>query len=110
MPGEVKRRHDNVCGTLSAWNDRMTPQKIAAIAIGVVVTIAAGGSVFMTPNNRVAEVRIGGVETPAPIDWRAVNDRGVIQGEAEPLRTWEGFFWTAALPHPVRRPMFTTDC
>lgn len=95
----------------------MTPQKIAAIAIGVVVTIAAVGSVFMTPDNRVAGVRIGGVETPAPIDWRTVDERGVIQGETEPLRTWEGFFLTAASPrqaaapqHSVRCPMFTTDC
>ena len=83
----------------------------------MVVTIAAVGSVFMTPDNRVAGVRIGGVEPPAPIDWRTVNDRDVIQGEGEPPRMWAVFFWTAASPRQaaaspfsVRRATFTTDC
>ena len=57
----------------------MTNKEIAGVTIGVVVTIAAFTYVFMTPYNRIAGVRIGGVETPAPGDWHTVNDGGVIQ-------------------------------
>ena len=57
----------------------MTSTDIAGTTIGVVATIAALTYVFTTPHNRIAGVRIGGVETPAPSDWRTVNDGGVIQ-------------------------------
>ncbi len=57
----------------------MTQRSIAGALVGIVVTAAAVGYVFMTPYNRIAGVRIGGVETPAPTDWGTVNDRGIIQ-------------------------------
>ena len=57
----------------------MTERQIEGATLAVVAMIVVLGYVFMTPYNRVAGIRIGGVETPAPADWRTVNDRRVIQ-------------------------------
>ncbi len=53
--------------------------RLASLAIGVVVTLAAVVYVFVAPTNRTAGVRIGGVLTPAPSDRRTVNDAFPIQ-------------------------------
>ena len=53
--------------------------KIAGIALSGVVLAATVLYVFMTPYNRIAGVRIGGVETPAPADWNTVNNAGIIR-------------------------------
>lgn len=53
--------------------------KLASITLAVVLVGAAITYVYITPYNRIAGVRIGGVETPPPSDWRTVNNLGVIQ-------------------------------
>ena len=53
----------------------MTIGQCAGITSGVVVAIATLTHVCITPYNRPSG--------------------GVIQGQAEPLRTWEVFFWTS---------------
>ncbi len=57
----------------------MTERQIEGVTLAVVAAIMVLGYVFMTPYNRVAGIRIGGVETPAPADWRTVDDHRVIQ-------------------------------
>jgi len=56
-----------------------TKAKIVGTAVAVVLSVAIVLYVFMTPYNRIAGVRIGGVETPAPTDWTTVNHLGIIQ-------------------------------
>lgn len=57
----------------------MTEQRIEGAIIAGVAAIMALVYVFMTPYNRVAGIRIGGVETAPPADWRTVDDERVIQ-------------------------------
>ena len=53
--------------------------KIAGIATGVLLVIAAIVYVYTTPYNRTAGVRIGGTPTQAPSNWSTVNNEAVIQ-------------------------------
>jgi hypothetical protein len=53
--------------------------KLAGIALGILAVVAALAYVFLTPYQRIAGVRIGGVVTPAPTDWHSVNNNGIIQ-------------------------------
>ncbi|MCZ6641042.1 MAG: hypothetical protein O7G86_13955 [Gammaproteobacteria bacterium] len=57
----------------------ITRVKIAGATLGIVALVASVLYVFMTPYNRIAGVRIGGIETPAPADWNTVNKVGIIQ-------------------------------
>ena len=52
---------------------------LVMIAVGVTLVGAAVTYVFTTPYNRIAGVRLGGAGTPAPSDWRTVNNTGIIQ-------------------------------
>ncbi len=57
----------------------MKTTELVSIAVGVIVVVAAAAYVSMTPYNRIAGVRIGGIETAAPSDWRTTNHAGVMQ-------------------------------
>ena len=57
----------------------MTEKQIEGVTIAAVAAIVVLGYVFLAPYNRIAGVRIGGVETPPPADWRTVDDHRVIQ-------------------------------
>ena len=57
----------------------MTDRQIEGVTLAVVAAIMVHGYVFMTSYNRDAGMRNGGVDTPAPADWRTVDDHRVIQ-------------------------------
>lgn len=57
----------------------MTEKQIEGVTIAAVAAIVVLGYVFLAPYNRIAGVRIGGVETAPPADWRTVDDQRVIQ-------------------------------
>ena len=57
----------------------MTDRQIESITLAAVAAIMVLVYVFVTPWNRIAGVRIGGVPTPPPVDWRTVDDQRVIQ-------------------------------
>lgn len=54
-------------------------KRVAGIAIGAIAVIAGVTLVFVLPHNRTPGVRLGRVETPAPDDWRTVNDETLMQ-------------------------------
>ena len=57
----------------------MTQRQIESITLASVAAIMVLVYVFMTPYNRVAGIRIGGIETPPPDDWGTVDDQRIIQ-------------------------------
>lgn len=48
--------------------------KLAAIALAVLLVIGFTVYVFTAPYNRFPGIRIGGTLTPAPADWRTIED------------------------------------
>ena len=54
-------------------------KKIAGLAVIAVLVMAATTYTFVTPYNRIAGIRIGGTQTPAPADFTTAFTRTVGQ-------------------------------
>ncbi len=81
----------------------MTGKQIVGLTVGVIIAISALAYVCMTPYNRMRATEILGDDRLPLLEAYAAKhgmsmdvgpSGGVIQGQAEPLRTWEVFFWT----------------